>query len=186
MRTNLLKNMVLTASLAAGLAVAKTPAPALDPDSALSAKVTHEIRMYPRYSLWDNIDVRVDNGNVELMGQVSQPYKKADLQRIIAGIPGVKSTTNDLRVLPLSPFDDQLRIQVARAIFRDPVLSRYSMEPVPSIHIIVDNGHVTLEGIVSSETERNLAGMRANAAGLSFGPVQNHLRVETATKGSHS
>ena len=80
--------------------------------------------------------------------------------------------------------DDQLRVQVARSIFRDPVLSRYAMQAVPPIHIIVENGHVTLEGVVSTEMEKNIAGLRASGAGLSFGPVVNHLRVENPSKHS--
>ena len=74
--------------------------------------------------------------------------------------------------------DDNLRIRVARAIYRDPALSRYSIQAVPPIHIIVKNGHVTLEGVVNSDLEKEVAYMRASSAGLSFGPVQNNLRVE--------
>jgi hyperosmotically inducible periplasmic protein len=100
------------------------------------------------------------------------------MARLAQRVPGVRSVTNDLEVLPLSNFDDQLRIQVARAIYRDPVLSRYGIQAVPPIHIIVDNGHVTLEGVVNNDMEKNVAGIRANGAGLSFGSVVNNLRVE--------
>jgi hyperosmotically inducible protein len=153
-------------------------------DDQIAQKVVHEVRMYSRYTIWDNIAVKVNRGNVELDGQVSQPYKKADLTRLAQSVPGVTSVTNQLKVLPLSRFDDQLRIQVARAIFRDPVLSRYGFQPVPPIHIIVDNGHVTLEGVVNSEMERNVAGIRANGAGLSFGQITNNLRVENPARKS--
>jgi len=186
MKNKLLSNLALAAILSAGLAAAKAPVGTSYTDPELASKVGHEIRMYPRYSVWDNINFRVLHGNVDLMGQVSQPYKKSDLQRIVDGIPGVKSVTNDLQVLPLSDMDDRLRVQVARAIYRDSVLSRYGMQPVPPIHIIVDNGHVTLEGVVSTEMEKNIAGIRANGAGLSFGPVVNNLRVETPVKNNHS
>ncbi len=163
--------------LASGIATAAGTVP--PPDIAqLERQVIHEIRMYPNYSIFDNIKVRVENGNVALIGQVSQPYKKSDLQRIAANIPGVGSVTNDLEVLPLSPFDNRLRIQVARALYRDPVLSRYSMQAVPPIHIIVDNGHVTLEGVVDTDMEKNVAGIRASGAGTSFGPVINNLQVQ--------
>lgn len=154
------------------------------PDQALQAKAGHEVRMYARYSIFDNIGVRVVNGNVELVGQVTQPFKKSDLGHIVQHIPGVASVTNDLQVLPLSPMDNQLRMQVARAIYRDPVLSRYSMQVVGPIHIIVNNGHVTLEGVVNNEMERNVAGIRAGGAGLSFGPVINHLMVENPSRKS--
>jgi hyperosmotically inducible protein len=94
----------------------------------------------------------------------------------------VTSVTNDLQVLPLSFHDDNLRIRIARAIYRDPALSRYAIQAVPPIHIIVNNGHVTLEGVVNNELEKNVASMRAATAGLSFGPVQNNLRVENPAK----
>lgn len=177
-----MKNLALVAAFSTGLAMAKAPVNVTYTDQELANKVTHEIRMYSWYSIWDNVNIRVTNGNVDLMGQVSQPYKKADLQRIIDRLPGVQSVTNDLEVLPLSRMDDQLRVQVARAIYRDAVLSRYAIQPVPPIHIIVDNGHVTLEGIVNTEMEKNVAGIRASGAGLSFGQVVNNLRVETPAK----
>jgi len=170
--------------LATGIAGAASKDSGPVTDTTVAAKVGHEIRMYPYYSLWDNVNIKVNEGNVELSGQVSQPFKKADLARLAQRVPGVTSVTNDLRVLPLSRFDDQLRIQVARAIFRDPVLSRYAMLAVPPIHIIVDNGHVTLEGVVNNQMEKNVAGIRANAAGLSFGQVTNNLRVENPAKKS--
>lgn len=183
MKSSMARNLALSVVFSLSLAAAKQPANVVLADPDLAAKVTHEIRMYPRYSIWDNIDIRVNNGNVDLLGQVSQPYKKSDLQRLVAGVPGVKSVDNELKVLPLSNMDDQLRMQVARAVYRDPVLSRYAMGALPSIHIIVDNGHVTLEGVVSTQMEKNIAGIRANGAGLSFGQVVNNLRVENDSKG---
>jgi hyperosmotically inducible protein len=179
MKRNLLKCLGVTAMFAlAGLAGAATAGSAPLTDSEVAAKAAHEIRLYPRYTIWDNISVRVNAGNLELMGQVSQPFKKADLQRIMQRVPGVTSLTNELEVLPVSFNDDNLRIRVARAIYRDPTLSRYAIQAVPPIHIIVKNGHVTLEGVVNSELEKEVAYMRASSAGLSFGPVQNNLRVE--------
>ncbi|MDQ2900744.1 MAG: BON domain-containing protein [Acidobacteriota bacterium] len=151
-------------------------------DSEIASKAAHAIRMYSRYTIWDNVNLRVDNGNLELLGQVSQPFKKSDLRRVVQRVPGVASVTNDLKVLPLSPFDDRLRLQVARAVYRDPVLSRYSIQAVPPIHIIVDNGHVTLEGVVNTVMEKEVAGIRANSSGLSFGMVTNNLRVENPPK----
>jgi hyperosmotically inducible protein len=186
MNNKLFRKLALAGVFSVALASAKAPVNVSYTDPELASKVAHEIRMYSRYSLWDNVNVRVTNGNVDLLGQVSQPYKKSDLQRIVDRIPGVHSVTNDLAVLPLSRMDDQLRLQVARAIYRDSVLSRYAMQPVPPIHVIVENGHVTLEGVVNTQMEKNVAGIRANSAGLSFGQVVNNLRVESPSKGSHS
>ena len=134
--------------------------------------------LYPKYTLWDDIHFRIDNGNVELLGAVSQPYKKSDIEHIVQRIPGVTSVTDEIKVLPLSPQDNRLRLQVARAIYRDPALSRYGMGAVPSIHIIVDNGHVTLTGAVNNTVDKQAAGIRASGAGLSFGPVINNLTVD--------
>jgi hyperosmotically inducible protein len=147
-------------------------------DAALAQQVRHQILMYSRYTIWDDVNFSVADGSVELTGAVNQPYKKSELGRIVQGIPGVASVTNELKVLPLSPNDDRLRLQVARAIYSDTVLSRYRMMAVPPIHIIVDNGHVTLSGVVNNTLEKQVAGMRASGAGLSFGPVINNLEVE--------
>ena len=180
MRSQLITKAMVGAVLLLGAGIAGATSKDTGPftDEQVANKVAHEVRMYSWYSIWDNINVKVNGGNVELMGQVSQPYKKADLARLAQRVPGVTSVTNELTVLPLSHFDDQLRMQVARAIYRDPVLSRYGIQATPPIHIIVDNGHVTLEGVVNSDMEKNVAGIRANAAGLSFGKVVNNLRVE--------
>jgi hyperosmotically inducible protein len=170
MKRNFMKILGLTAMLAlAGVAGANAPKPAGPlTDADIAAKAAHEIRMYSRYSIWDNVNLRVHDGALELVGQVSQPYKKQDLQRLMQRVPGVASVTNNLEVLPLSPFDDNLRLRVARAIYRDPVLSRYGIQAVPPIHIIVKNGQVTLEGVVNNEMEKNVAAIRAASAGLSF------------------
>jgi hyperosmotically inducible protein len=176
-----LNKMFVTALVAAGLSLSATASTTGTPsgaDADLAAKLGHEIRMYARYSIWDNIAFRVHDGDVELQGQVNQPFKKVDLERVAQHTPGVRSVTNNLRVLPNSFFDDRLRRQVASAIYRDPVLSRYAMQSVPPIHIIVDNGHVTLEGIVNNDMEKNVAAIRAQGAGQSFGQVTNNLQVE--------
>jgi BON domain-containing protein len=177
MKFKALRNGILAAAFITGIAGAKTPDPPLTGDAAIAQKVAHEVRMYPYYSIWDNVNFRVDDGTVHLLGEVTQPVKKSDLGNILARIPGVTTLDNELRVAPLSPFDDQIRLQVARAIFRDPTLSRYGLQALPPIHIIVDQGHVTLEGVVSTPREKQIAGIRANS-GLSFGMATNNLKVE--------
>ena len=174
MKRGILGKALITAALVVGAAAAQGGGGS----KGLADRVRHEILMYSNYTLWDDISFRVDNGNVSLLGAVSQPYKRSDLQRIVQHIPGVASVTNELKVLPLSFQDDRLRLQVARAIYRDPVLSRYALGAVPSIHIIVDNGKVMLTGVVNNAMEKQVAGIRASSAGLSFGPVINNLAVE--------
>ena len=177
MKRGILGKVLMTAALVVGAAAAADGGSS-GGRGGLADRVRHEILMYSNYTLWDDISFQVDNGNVSLIGAVSQPYKRSDLQRIVQHIPGVASVTNELKVLPVSFQDDRLRLQVARAIYRDPVLSRYAMGAIPSIHIIVDNGKVTLTGVVNNTMEKQVAGIRASSAGLSFGPVINNLAVE--------
>ena len=101
---------------------------------------------------------------------------KSDSEAAVKGIEGVASVVNNIEVLPVSPMDDQLRRAVFRAIYGDRGLSRYSIQAVPSIHIIVKNGNVTLEGVVDNETDKNLAGLRANGVPNVFS-VKNNLVV---------
>jgi len=183
MRTNL-RLMLAAALVAAGSAMASTDPtpPAGDNDAQIAQKVVHEIRMYPRYTIFDNVNVKVHDGEVDLLGQVSQPFKKGDMGRLAQHVAGVRSVTNEIEVLPTSLFDDRLRLQIARSIYRDPSLSRYAIQAIPPIHVIVDNGHVTLEGVVNNDMEKTIAGIRASQVGLSFGQVVNNLRVENPSK----
>jgi len=153
-------------------------------DADLAKQVRHELAMYPWYTIWDDVSFRVSDGQVELVGAVSQPYKKDDIERVVRGIPGVAGVSDDLKVLPLSDFDNRLRLQVARAIYGDPAFRQYAMMALPPVHIIVDNGHVTLTGVVATDFEKNIAGMRASSAGLSFGAVTNNLQVERPARKS--
>jgi hyperosmotically inducible protein len=185
MKRNVLSKVLVTALLATvGIASAASSSNTAGPvtDATIEKQILHEIRMYPRYTIWDDISFRVRNGQVELFGAVSQPFKKADLGRLAQRVPGVTSVANQLRVLPLSNFDDQLRLRVARAVYGHPALNRYALQAVGPIHIIVENGRVTLTGVVNNELERNIAGIRAGSAGLSFGPVVNNLRVENPSR----
>ena len=122
MNKGLLNKVLMTAAIfalgVAGAATTGNSTPAADAD--IAKKLIHEIRMYDRYTIWDNINVQVRDGNVELSGQVVQPFKKGDLGRMAKSVPGVSSVTNNLKVLPLSPMDDRLRYRVARAMYGDP------------------------------------------------------------------
>jgi hyperosmotically inducible protein len=118
----------------------------------------------------------VQGDKVTLYGQVTRPALKSDAEAAVKSIEGVASVVNNIEVLPPSPMDDQLRRAVYRAIYGDPALARYSIQAVPSMHIIVKNGNVTLEGVVDSETDKNLAGLRANQVPNIFS-VKNNLVV---------
>ena len=183
MKAKLLGQIALAAVLAASAAFASSSSGQRNAatDDEIARQVRHEVLTYSHYTLWDDINFTVNQGAVELNGAVTQPYKKADLGKIVQRVPGVASVTNRLEVLPLSPMDDSLRLQVARAIYRDPSLARYGFGAVPPIHVIVDNGHVKLTGVVASSFDKQVAGTRASSV-LSFGEIDNELRVENLGK----
>jgi hyperosmotically inducible protein len=142
----------------------------------LAKEVRHQLVMLPWYSVFDNLAYKVEGEKVTLYGQVTRPTLKSDAEAAVKSIEGVSSVVNNIEVLPLSPMDDEIRRAVYRAIYGDPGLSRYSVQAVPSIHIIVRNGNVTLEGVVDNETDKNLAGLRANGLPNVFS-VKNNLVV---------
>ncbi len=142
----------------------------------LAKEVRHQLVMLPWYSVFDSLEYKVEGDKVILSGQVTRPTLKSDAEAAVKSIEAVSSVVNNIEVLPLSPMDDQLRRAVYRAIYGDPGLSRYSIQAVPSIHIIVKNGNVTLEGVVDSEADKNLAYLRASAVPNIFS-VKNNLVV---------
>jgi hyperosmotically inducible protein len=145
-------------------------------DMDLANKVRHELAMLPYYSLFDELSFRVDGNRVTLLGEVVRPTLKSDAGRVVAHIEGVASVDNQIKVLPLSPFDNRIRMAEYRAIFGYASMYRYAMGALPSIHIIVDNGHVTLEGVVSNKMDKEIAGIRANGVSGVFS-VTNNLVV---------
>lgn len=155
--------------------LAKVPAPGSD--AALGDKVRHELVMLPWYGVFDNLAFEVHNGKVTLSGQVTRPTLKSDAENAVKALPGVTAVENQIEVLPLSPYDDHIRMAVARSIYGFSSLYRYGMGGQPSIRIIVKNGAVTLEGAVSTEMDRQLAEIRANSVPGVFS-VTNHLVVE--------
>lgn len=144
----------------------------------LIKEVRHELVMLPYYNVFDNLSYRVDGSRVTLMGQVTRPTLKSDAGNVVKRLEGVTQVDNQIEVLPLSPNDDQIRYAVYRAVYGNTALStRYGYQAVPSIHIIVRNGQVTLEGVVSNETDKNIANIQANGVSGVFS-VTNNLRVE--------
>ncbi len=142
----------------------------------LAKEVRHELVMLPWYSVFDNLAFRVSGDKVTLLGQVTRPTLKSDAEGVVKRIEGVASVENKIEVLPLSPMDDQLRRSFYRAIYGESGLQRYANQAVPSIHIIVSNGHVTLEGVVDNDMDKNLANIRANQVPNVFS-VKNNLAV---------
>jgi osmotically-inducible protein OsmY len=147
----------------------------------LVKEVRHQLVMLPWYSVFDNLAFQVEGDKVTLSGQVTRPTLKSDAEAAVKSIEGVASVVNHIEVLPLSPMDDQLRRAVFRAVYGEAGLQRYAIQAVPSIHIIVKNGNVTLEGVVDSETDKNLANLRANQVPNVFS-VKNNLIVAGNSK----
>jgi len=149
-------------------------------DVRLADDVGRSITGYVRLTIFDDINATVENGMVVLAGKVTMPYKKDDLEKRIAKIDGVRSVRNEIGVLPVSQFDDELRYRVSRAIYGNPSFWNYAAMANPPIHIIVEGGHVTLAGVVNSNVERMLA--RSLATGLGELSVTNALKTDAEIK----
>jgi hyperosmotically inducible protein len=142
----------------------------------LVREVRHELIMLPYYNVFDNLSFGIEGRTVILRGQVTKPVLKSDAENVVKRIEGVDKVVNNIEVLPPSPMDDRIRRQVYASIYGYGPLFKYGNMSVPPIHIIVKNGRITLEGVVDSENDKNLAGMRANQVPGTF-QVTNNLRV---------
>jgi hyperosmotically inducible protein len=147
-------------------------------ESRIAKQVRHELIMLPYYSIFDDLAFRVNGSTVTLLGAVTRPTLKSDAENVVKRIEGVTQVNNQIEVLPLSPQDDRIRLAMYRAIYGDPQIGdRYGHRALPSIHIIVKNGNVTLEGVVANEGDKNLINIRANSVPGVF-KVTNNLVVE--------
>jgi hyperosmotically inducible protein len=143
----------------------------------LEEKVRHALDVLPYYGVFDNLLYRVDGDNVTLTGQVWQPVLKLQAESAIKHIEGIGQVNDQIEVLPVSNFDDQIRQQTLRAIYTYPALSRYVLDSHPTIHIIVKNGNVTLTGVVATTMDREVVYVRANGIHGVFS-VTNELQVQ--------
>jgi hyperosmotically inducible protein len=145
-------------------------------DVQLADDVGRAIHSYVKLTIFDDVNARIENGVVTLTGKVTMPFKKDDIEKRIQKLDGVRSVRSDIGVLPVSPFDEQLRARIARAIYGNPTFWNYAAMARPPIHIIVENGRVTLAGVVNSNVERVLA--RSLATGLGELSVTNELKTD--------
>ncbi len=143
----------------------------------LTQEVRHQLVMLPYYSVFDNLEYKINGNMVTLLGQVTQPYIKDDAAKAVKSIEGVESVDNQIQVLPLSSMDDEIRRAEFQSIYSFPSLQRYGNMAIPPIHIVVANGHVTLEGVVDTEADKDAAGIRAKSVSNVFS-VTNNLRVQ--------
>jgi hyperosmotically inducible periplasmic protein len=148
------------------------------PDAALEEQLDRKL-YYDRIgydNLFNFMTASVQDGVVTLNGDARTDVDRDSAIWLANNLPGVKDVVSNIKVLPASIFDDRIRIQTARAIYRDPVLQRYAIDPARPIRIVVDNGHVTLYGAVANKMDKQVAGMRANQVFGAFS-VQNNLEV---------
>jgi hyperosmotically inducible periplasmic protein len=169
-------------SFAAAPAANRNPSPngAQNSEAWLAGQVRHQLVMLPWYSVFDNLEYSVQGNKVILAGQVVRPVLKDEAASAVKDIEGVQEVDNQIEVLPVSNFDDQIRRAELREIYSFPSLQRYALGTIPGIHIIVNNGHVTLEGAVDNQADKNVAGLRANSVPNVFS-VTNNLRVPGAS-----
>jgi hyperosmotically inducible protein len=156
--------------------LAMRPATQNPDEQRIVKEVRHELVMLPYYSLFDDLEYSVNGGTVTLLGSVTNPTLKSDAENAVKRIEGVTQVNNQIKVLPPSPADDQIRRQVARAVSNQGGLYRYFMGAVPSIHIIVDNGHVTLKGVVDNQADDTQAKLAANQVPGVFS-VKDELQI---------
>lgn len=169
--------LVLALSMLATIAQAQTE----KVKNNLIREVRHELVMLPYYGVFDDLNYRVDGYTVTLTGYVTRPTLKSDAENAVKEIEGVEKVVNQIVVLPSSPMDDRIRRATYRAIYGAPPLDRYGLQAVPSIHIIVQNGKVILVGVVDNETDKNVAGIKANGVAGVFS-VDNQLLVTVRGK----
>jgi len=150
--------------------------PSAKSQERITKEVRHELLMLPYFGVFDYIAYKVDGYNVTLLGQVVRPTLKSDAENVVKHIEGVEKVDNQIEVLPPAPADDRIRVRLYRAIYGFPGLEKYALGVQKPIRIIVKNGRVTLEGVVDSDGDKNLAGIRANGVSGTFS-VTNNLQV---------
>jgi hyperosmotically inducible protein len=166
--------LVLFASI---LALSSSAAAQMTPDREVALRVAASVRGYAPFSIFDDVNVAVGDGTVTLSGVVTMPYKRDELGVRTAKVEGVRRVVNDLRVLPVSKTDSDLRTRIAQAIYNHPDFLMYATMAHPSIHIIVERGRVDLTGSVANNIDRQLAYALAQQVPGTF-EVKNSLRVD--------
>jgi len=167
-------SMALTIGVSGALA-----STGVNPDaSAITNQVQHQLAMLPWYGVFDHLSFQVNGTEVTLSGQVISEHAttRDDAAKFVKSISGVTKVVNNIEVLPPSPFDNQIRRAEYRTVFSQADLGRYTMGAIPQVHIIVKNGHVSLEGVVMNEMDKNMAGIFANSVPGVFS-VENNLRI---------
>jgi hyperosmotically inducible periplasmic protein len=174
------KKFSIMVGLAALCATLAGPAVAADRDEQIAREVTRAIRLYSGYEIFDWVEGNVQNGVVTLTGAVRLPQSQVDYTTLAKRIPGVTDVRNEIRVLPLSTYDDQIRRAAALSIYRDPNFAQYVTQANPSVHILVENGRIELKGMVLNELDKRLVADRVRNSIVAF-ELRNNLEVESAS-----
>ena len=162
-------------------AVSAIQASSPDANLQLFNAIQKQVLGYSQFSIFDSVHAQIDNGVVALTGKVTMPYKRNDIEKRVAKVAGVSRVVNRIDVLPVSQFDDELRFRIARAIYGNANFRSYGSRVNPPIHVIVEHGRVTLEGVVNSNVDRMIARSIASSFS-SFGPVTNALKTDAEAK----
>lgn len=166
----------ICAAVVVMLALAAPARAAGHEDLQVFRDVQKQVLQYPQFTIFDSINAEIEDGVVVLTGKVTMPYKRNDIEKRIAKLDTVTEVQNKIEVLPVSQYDDELRLRISRAIYGNSNFWRYATMANPPIHIIVDRGHVTLEGVVNSNVDRMLA--RSLASGFGAFSVKNELKTD--------
>ena len=170
---------MVTRIFAAGLVMLALAAPARaagNEDLQVFRDVQKQVLQYPHFTIFDSVNAEIEGGMVVLTGKVTMPYKRNDIEKRITKLDSVAEVQNRIEVLPVSQYDDELRLQISRAIYGNSNFWHYATMVNPPIHIIVDHGHVTLEGVVNNNVDRMLA--RSLASGFGAFSVKNELKTD--------
>jgi hyperosmotically inducible protein len=169
MWTRILAPGLLTLALASSAAAQQT-------DLQIFRNVQRQVLSYPHFTVFDSVHARIDEGTLTLTGKVTMPFKRSDLEQRVRKVKGIQKVDNRLEVLPASKFDDELRNGIANAIYGNSAFVNYANQVNPPIHIVVERGRVTLEGVVANKLDRQLA--YSIAAMFPAFAVKNELRTE--------
>jgi hyperosmotically inducible protein len=173
MFTRVVATVIVTLAMSA-------PSWAAPGDLQIFQDVSKQVLRYSQFTIFDSVHAQVVDGAVTLTGKVTMPYKRNDIERRVAEVAGVRQVTNQITVLPVSIFDDELRFRISRALYGNSNFWQYGSMVNPPIHIIVENGRVTLEGVVNSNIDRMLA--RSIASSFNAFQVTNNLKTDAEAK----
>jgi osmotically-inducible protein OsmY len=173
----MLKRMfVMTAGLLLAANVVSAASIDTRKDFQVLKDVATSVERYTRFTIFDDVSASVKDGVVTLTGKVTMPYKRDDIEKRVAKVNGVVTVRDEITVLPVSQFDDELRYRIARSIYGHSNFWNYAIMPNPPIHIVVEHGRVTLTGVVGSEVDRMLA--RSLATQFGAFSVTNALKTD--------